>query len=107
MASQSKITFINEALTASKTSDGVSLPRSKEFIGTLVVSGNTGTVDCTIEHSPDGTNWFTLATFAQIGGATGSEALNITSSVLPHVRGVATLSADATVDLRLHFDSDR
>ena len=107
MASQSYVELINGALTTTTTGDKVSLPRSKDFIGTLVVSGNTGTVDCVIQHSPDGVNWFTLGTFAQIAVGTGSEALNITIPVLPNVRGVATLSANATVELRLHFDGDR
>jgi len=107
MASGSKLELINEALTATKTGDAQSLGRSNSFIGYINVSGNTGTVDGIIEHSPDKVNWYTLAPFTQIAAATGDEIVQITASVLPNVRGVATLSANATVEIRLHFDSDR
>lgn len=37
--------------------------------------GGAGTLDCTIQTSPDGTNWFDLITFTQLAAA-GSEAVH-------------------------------
>lgn len=111
MASVDKITLIDEALTASKTSDPQQLQQNnKDFIAWQSVSGNSGTVDTVLQHSPDKTNWITFATFAQVAGATGTEAIlpgsftTANQPLFPNIRAVSTLSANATVKVELFFD---
>lgn len=100
MASIQKLTLAPLAIqTATKTYDSQSLDAyTKDFAGILVVTGITGaapTLNVRIEHTIDGENWFTLATFAQ-KTTTGTELINITSPVLPTVRAVATLGGTIT-----------
>lgn len=87
------------AQTATKTFDSKSIDAyTKDFVGILVVTGMVGaapTLDVIIEHTIDGTNWFTLATFAQKTGV-AKELINITAPVLPTVRAVATLGGTIT-----------
>ncbi|MBR9701037.1 hypothetical protein GOV11_04185 [Candidatus Woesearchaeota archaeon] len=112
MASTSLVSFLSEALTASKTTAKISLgPRQKAFIGWLDISANDGstTVDAKIQHSPDGTNWVDLATFTQVVNLTGQEALQITDSIFVNVRSVVTLAGtpSATVKVQLWSDDDK
>lgn len=74
-----------------------------EIIATAVHAATT--VTGKIEHSGDGTNWYDLATFAAIAGASGKEIVNVTAHVLPNVRANVTLAGatqEATVTVRLH-----
>lgn len=117
MASTYKLPILSEALTASKTSDSVSLgPDSINFIGYLKVTANNGatTVAAKLEHSPDKINWFPLCTFTNIVNTTGSEVIYQGATgfqvacVLPNVRAVVTLTGiSATVDLSLWYDPRR
>ncbi len=103
MASQSVRSFLNKSLTASETSAPQSMaPNDSAFIGLLVgtnVDAGT-TVDVIIEHSPDRTNWFTLATFSQLNGVDGSEAIQITDSVFVNTRADVTLGGTAIADVK-------
>ncbi len=85
--------------TATITLDSKNLDaHTKDFVGILVVTAFVGaapTLDVVIEHTIDGTNWFTLATFAQ-KTASGNELINITAPVLPTVRARATLGGTIT-----------
>lgn len=63
-------------------------------------AGNTA--DVTVQHSPDGTNWHTLATIPTVTG-NDQEIVAITAASLPRVRASTTLGgaqlADVTVQL--------
>jgi hypothetical protein len=111
MASNSLKTFINSALVATTTSAAQTLnQKDKSFIAWLNVSANNGstTVSAKIQHSPDGTNWKDLATFANVVNTTSTEAINITTNVFGNVRAVATLTGvSATVIIQLWYDSDK
>lgn len=108
-ASVDKKVFINEALTASKTSDAKSLDnRNRGFIGFIKATAvNVATtVDCVIQHSPNNTDWFDAVTFSSIVGAAGQEVVHPTINFLTYVRSVVTLAGAATaatVLVELHF----
>jgi hypothetical protein len=103
----SQVLMDNETLSATTVGNSFNLVgRSQEhvaFIKAENVNGAT-TVAGKVEHSPDGTNWFDLATFGNIVGTSGSEVVNLTVGVLPNVRANVTLSgatqaADVTVSV--------
>ena len=108
MASNAKQTLMdNETLSATTAGGSFNLVgRSQEhvaFIKAANVNGAT-TVTGFIEHSPNGVDWFTLASFAALVGTDGSEVVNISVGVLPQVRANVTLAgatqaADVTVDI--------
>lgn len=54
-------------------------------------SGTSPTLDVIIQDSMDGTNWYTVGTFAQKTN-TGTEAINITTPVCNRLRVRATLA---------------
>ena len=97
----------NETLSATKVGGSFSpVPRSQEHVAFLKAQNVNGatTVTVLVEHSPNGNDWFTLATFAALGGVDGSEIINISVGVLPQVRANVTLAggtqaADVTVSL--------
>jgi len=106
------------ALTATTTTRSKSLSQSDDdFIAWLNVSANDGgtTVDVVLEHSPDGINFITFATFAQIANTTGTEAILGSSfavanqPLFPSIRAVVTLGGtnSATVTVQLYFDSNK
>jgi hypothetical protein len=107
MSSNGKQVLMNETLSATKAGSSFNLVgRSQEHVAFLKAENVNAatTVTGKIEHSPDGTNWFDLATFAAIAGVAGSEIVNITVGVLPNVRANVTLAggvqaADLTVEV--------
>jgi hypothetical protein len=115
MAAVNKLTFYSaQALTAASnvTSQQNTEVRFADFLGVLIVSACNGatTVATLIEHSPDGSNWFTLCAFTNVVGTTGKEVIKPTVPVLPFVRGSVTLSGvtkAATVSLELFYSSSR
>lgn len=77
-----------------------------ELIITSTVSNRTdGTFTVTVQHSPDGTNWFTLgATAAQ--SSNGMVITLVTQNVFHNVRASilsAAVTAGAEVEVRLYF----
>jgi len=83
--------------------------RSDKFIGFLKATNVNAatTLDVKIQHSPNGTDWFDLATFAQLVGVNGQEAIQITVSVFPNLRGDYTLvGATQSADILLELYSD-
>ena len=115
MASISKLDLLEAtALTASITTDAQALTAAADdFIAFLNVSANNGTttVDATVQHSPDKTNWITVATFTQIVNVTGTQAIlhgafaTANQPLFPNVRSVVTLGGtpSATVAVQLWF----
>jgi hypothetical protein len=118
MASSSRLSLVNGALTATTTGDPVSLSGcSKKFVGYIYASavGAGTTVTGKIQHSPDKTNWFDLVTFTAlvaVGSELKPESAFATANmpVLPNIRSVVTLAGGAlttTVRIDLYFDEDR
>lgn len=111
MASSSVLTLVNQALSASANSDAQSLgPYSKNFIAWLDVSANNGstTVDAEIQHSPDGTNWKTLAAFTNVVNTTATEAVQVTVNAFHKIRSNVVLTGvSASVKVQLWFADDK
>lgn len=113
MASVSKVDLVEtEALTADKTgSSKVLEPHFVDFVGWLNVSANDGstTVDVTIQHSADNSNWEDVDSFTSVVNTTATEALQITANLLPYVRAFVDLTGtpSATVAVALYYRSDR
>ena len=117
MASVSRKILSSGALTATTTSAAQSMDsKSKSFVAYLSVTSSHAatTTDASIEHSPDGTNWFVVASFANIAGTTGSELVYQAAftglQVLSQVRAVIILTGatqEATVEVALCFDADK
>lgn len=101
----SQVLMDNETLSATTVGSSFGLVgRSQEHIGFIkAVNVNAATtVTGKIQHSPDGVNWFDLASFGAIAGADGSSIINLTVGVLPNLRANVTLAgatqaADVTV----------
>ena len=96
------------ALTASVNGGAKTLESySDKFIPYLRVSANNGatTVNCDLQHSADGTNWVTVASFAAVVNLTSTQALTTVEKLLPKVRAVVTLTGvSATVEVALYYD---
>lgn len=120
MASISKLGLVSKALTAASTTSDVQTlnNRDKKFIAYLKASAVNAatTVNCKLQHSPNGTDWYDFATFAAIVGAAGSQAIHESSfatanqGLFPRIRAVVTLAGvtkAATVQVDLWFDPDR
>lgn len=113
MASVSAIELIPSTVgTATITGDKKTTEwYQKDYIGWIHVSANNGstTITGSIEHSADGVNWITLATFAAITNTTGVKAVTVSGPVFPFIRGVATFTAgnSATVSMKIHYDKLR
>jgi hypothetical protein len=108
MPSSGKQTLMdNESLTATTVGASFNLPgRSDSHVAFLKAANTNGatTVTGKIEHSPNGVDWFDLATFAALVGVNGSEVVNLTIGVLSQVRANVTLAgatqaSDVTVEL--------
>jgi hypothetical protein len=107
MSSNAKQTLMNESLTASADGDSFNLPgRGDSHIAFLKAENVNGatTVNAKIQHSPNGVDWFDLASFAALAGVNGSEVVNITAHVLPQLRASVTLvgatqEADALIEI--------
>lgn len=111
MASVSRLSFFNEVVTATENADKQSLnQRSKAFVGFVKLSGRSaGDYTAKLQHSPNGTDWTDLATFAALT-ANGSEVVQITVNVLPYIRAVVTVAngpGDGTLLVQLWYDEDK
>jgi len=109
MASVNSLVLIDENITASAETAKKSVEIGHcDFIGHLEVTNwNATTLDVVLEHSPNGTDWFTLATFPQ-ASANSTALLQITDAnvhVLPNVRADLTLvGTDTDVKVTLWYD---
>lgn len=106
MASINEIELLNDTITTNTAGDSQSTETYQtDFVGVLQVSAITGgTVAGTIQHSADGSNWTTIATFAGLAAA-GEEVEQITVNVLPRVRCNLTYAGTtADVVVKLFYD---
>jgi hypothetical protein len=116
MASTSRLVLSSKASTTTVTGDAQSLQGNcGSFIGWLNVSvqGGASSATAKIQHSPDGTNWIDLCTFAAVTNTTGVQAVHqgdagfLKQQVFPSVRAVVTMAGvtpTATVEVSLWFD---
>ena len=83
---------------------------SSQFVAALTLTNRTaGTYDVLLQHSPDGSNWTTLATFATLS-ANGHQLVQVSAGVLPRLRANVTVTSgpgNANVEVRLWFDPSR
>jgi hypothetical protein len=109
MAAGNHVELSSSAITTNTTtlSTGKSIPlMATELIIASTVSARTdGTYTVTVEHSPDGTNWFTLgATAAQSANGTVITAITVNCF---HIVRASILSAavvsGATVNVKLWY----
>ena len=112
MASTSKIVLLNESVTTDVTSDAVSLDcYSSGFVGFIKVSDRSaGTFTGTIEHSPNGIDWFTYITFTAAIATNTSEIKFPTNDLcLTHIRAKLTTAAapDANVEISLCYSAKK
>jgi len=112
MYASSKIELLNQAVTATATSDVKTLDGvGGSFVGFIKVSGySAGTFTGIIEHSPNGLDWFTLITFTAAIAANSSEIKFPANDIcLTHIRAKVTAAAapDATVEISLCYSSKK
>ena len=107
MASIDNIQLINNVSLSGNSVSSVQNTQQGEldYIAMLKLANTSGaTVGGTIEHSPDGINWETLATFSALT-ADGIDSQEISSFVYPKVRANLTVSGgSADVSCFLWFD---
>lgn len=109
MASINEIELLNETITTNTAgTEKTTETYQTDFVAVLQVSAITGgTVAGTVQHSADGTNWTTIATFSGLAAA-GEEVEQITVNVLPKVRTNLTYAGTtADVVVKLFYDKRR
>jgi len=101
-----------EVLAATSNSSTAYIQQtSNNLVASYVATAVNGatTVDCKIQHSPDGTNWYDHTTFTQLVGSDGDEVIQIdktTDPFLPYMRSVVTLAGGtkaATITCELFY----
>lgn len=81
-------------LTSQPTLNDINGAKWVGYLSVGTITGTTPTLDVTIQHSADGTNWVTLCTFTQLTGASGNTAQHVFAAaatdylrpLLPYVR---------------------
>lgn len=109
MASVNTIELLDATITGNQAGDSKSTEVfQSNFVAVLNVTAITGgTVAGTVQHSADGTNWTTIATFTGLTAA-GEEVEQITVNVLPNVRCNMTYAGTtADVTVKLFYDKCR
>jgi hypothetical protein len=111
MASISKSQLIKQAVTASVIGDAVTVnSKTKSFVGFLKVSSYvSGTFTAKIEHSPNGVDWFTFASFTAASAANIQLSYPAQDVCLNYVRANITAAStpNATLEVDLFFDEYR
>lgn len=77
MADVTNTMLSSSARTSSGSSDVFNLPAGGKYnvyLNVTAASGTTPTLDCVLQDSPDGTTWYTVASFAQ-KTTTGTEVI--------------------------------
>lgn len=104
MSCQKAITLINaQTITSSSASTAQALPArgSKGWVGVVsvgTVTGTSPTLDITLQHSSDGTNWVTLRAFTQLVSGSANSTAHLFAAaatdylipLLPYVRASYT-----------------
>jgi len=108
MASTSKIVLLNQAITATVTSEAKTLDvMSSGFVGFIKITNRTsGTFTGIVEHSPNGVDWFTFISFtAALNSNTSEIKFPANDYCLTYVRASVTAAAapDATVEISLCY----
>lgn len=110
MSSTAKQTLIDsQALTATTAGSSFAAPpRGDHHVGFFKATSVNGatTVTAKIQHSPNGVDWYDLATFNNLVGVAGSQVIDITAGVLPNLRGHVTLAGvtlAATVLIEIYY----
>lgn len=107
MASVNYISVMDGETVTTNTASSTVYTEAKQdkFIAVLQVTAITGgTVAGTLQHSANGTNWTTIATFSGLA-ATGEEVQQITANVLPAIRANLTYAGTtSTVSVKLFYD---
>lgn len=112
MASSNRFELVNGNITSAQNSKTKGLQNGDiDFVAVLIISNwVSGTFTCTIEHSADGNNWDTVASFAALG-ANGYEYIDESAfatpnmGVLPNIRAtIAGAGLDADVQIALYHD---
>lgn len=111
MASASKKILFNKVQTATENGVATSIgPKAKSFIGYVKLTGRgQGDYTAKIEHSPNGSDWYEVAAFAQLT-ADGTEVKQITTNIFPNIRAQSTVAngpGDGTLLVELWYDEDR
>lgn len=85
LASDTQARLITEtsALTTAQVSLDLGFPRAMLSYTTVINAGATGSASCILEGSLDGSNWVTIQTVTQTGGA-GSAATTGTTTAKPY-----------------------
>ena len=105
--------LLNATVTATATGASNTMTDNLEgFFAVIKVASVTGTsptFDVTVDHSHNGTDWFTLATFTQITGAT-TEIKTISTHVMEYVRYDMTVGGttpSAALEVNLVYNNTR
>ncbi len=109
MSAQKAITLINAAtINSTSTSTPQTLPgRCKGWVGVVsvtTITGSSPTLDITLQHSSDGTNWVTLRAFSQLVGGSANSTAHLFAAaatdylipLLPYVRASYTIGGTGT-----------
>jgi alpha-D-ribose 1-methylphosphonate 5-phosphate C-P lyase len=122
MAIQKTLTLIDAATiiaTSASTAQSIA-PMYKRWVGVVTVGTITGTsptLDITLQHSSDGTNWVTLRAFTQLVSGSASTTTHLFAAaatdylvpLLPYVRASYTIGGSNsptfnTVTVKLMLD---
>lgn len=110
MASVQRKELLNVAgLAADTTGDAVDLEKpNTSIIFQQIVTGRTGgTYTTVVEHSSDGTNWYTLSSFTAVNAGAGATELEFpTTAILGKVRATCTFAAGGTANVlvTVHYE---
>ena len=104
MASVNRTGLLDESVTGNLSGSPEVLEiQQVRHVAVITVTNSVGTtIDADVEHSADGTNWESVASFTTIIANT-YESVQVTVNLLPKVRatmsGATITSADIKIDL--------
>ena len=97
-------------VNATVSSDAIALENPFfEFVAYLKAEATAGgtSIAVSIEHSPNGVDWFTVGSFTAVAG-NGVQELQITKWMFPQVRAhYVRTSGNSTLTCELYFRSQR
>lgn len=109
MACQERIILINAStITSTSVSTAYAVPakflRWAGLISVTTITGTAPTLDVTLQHSGDGTNWVTLLAFTQLGSGSANSTAHLFAAaatdylkpILPYVRASYVVGGSAS-----------